>query len=162
MTHDKFIAIYLNDHLAIATAESEIAKRCERSNRGTALGDFLAELIADVDTDRGQLANVMDVLGVARQRTKPWAAWAGEKAGRLKLNGQIRGYSDLSRLIEIEGLMLLVSAGRELWASLKAAGPSGAGLGLPDYDVLIERADARHAELQSHHLEAARTALRDP
>jgi len=42
----------------------------------------------------------MEELGVSRSRLKPAGAWVLEKLGRVKLNGQLRGYSPLSRLLE--------------------------------------------------------------
>ena len=52
---------------------------------------------------------------------KPAVAWIAEKAGRLKLNGQIRGYSPLSRLVELEGLEVGVTGKRSLWQALSRA-----------------------------------------
>ena len=43
----------------------------------------------------------MDDLGVG-SRAKDGAAWVAEKLGRLKTNGQLTGYSPLSRLVELE------------------------------------------------------------
>ena len=40
----------------------------------------------------------MDELGVERRGRKPAIGWIGEKVGRLKPNGQLRGYSPLSRV----------------------------------------------------------------
>ena len=42
-------------------------------------------------------------------RLKVAGAWAGEKAGRLKLNGHLTGYSPQSRVIELEGLVVGVT-----------------------------------------------------
>ena len=43
-------------------------------------------------------------LGFRESKTKEAVAGVGEKVGRLKLNGQIRGYSPLSRVLELEAL----------------------------------------------------------
>ena len=46
--------------------------------------------------------------------------WTGEKLGRLKLNGQLLGYSPLSRLIELEGLMLGIAGKLAMWIALSS------------------------------------------
>ena len=61
---------------------------------------------------------MIDGLGYSRSKVKPAAAWTAEKLGRLKLNGQLRGYSPLSRLIELEGLLIGISGKIGLWQTL--------------------------------------------
>src|SRR4051794_23279422 len=104
--NDKLVRIYLNDHLAGAMAGLELAKRCCSNNEGTRLGDSLQRLIGEIHSDRDDLEQLMEALGVPKDPVKRLAGWATEKLGRLKLNGQLTGYSDLSRLIELEGLCL--------------------------------------------------------
>jgi hypothetical protein len=97
------LAIYLNDHLAGATAGVELARRLRASNEGDPeLGPALAEVCADIEADRETLKAAMDRLGVGQSKLKPLAAVLGERLGRLKLNGQLWGYSPLSRLYELE------------------------------------------------------------
>ncbi len=61
----------------------------------------------------------MDRLGVGQSKLKPLAAVLGERVGRLKLNGQLRGYSPLSRLDELELLQIGVAGKRRLWRALE-------------------------------------------
>ena len=75
----------------------------------------------------------MTTLGVGPDRFKVAGAWAGEKAGRLKLNGHLTSYSPQSRVIELEGLVVGVTGKRCLWvgaaphrAAGAAARPGGA------------------------------------
>src|SRR5688572_4148883 len=102
----RLLNIYLNDHLAGATAGLEVARRCRSSNSGTRLAEFLTELIAGIDADKVQLEARMSALGAPQDRLKLTGAWLAEKIGRWKLNGQLAGYSPLSRLIELEGLKM--------------------------------------------------------
>ena len=44
-------------------------------------------------------------LGFGADKLKNVAAWGLEKVGRLKLNGELTGYSPLSRMVELEGLL---------------------------------------------------------
>ena len=123
----KLLGIYLNDHLAGSVVGVELAKRAASNNEGSELGDFLAELAEDIEEDRDTLKSVMNHFGVTENRVKMPIAWAAEKVGRLKPNGQITGYSPLSRLIELEGLALGVTGKLALWRSLAATqiGPGG-------------------------------------
>ena len=61
----------------------------------------------------------MDRLGVRKDPLKPAAAWMAEKLGRLKLNGQLSGYSPLSRVVELEGLHIGITGKLELWKALE-------------------------------------------
>jgi hypothetical protein len=57
----------------------------------------------------------MSTLGIDASPLTPAGAWLLEEAGRLKLNGQVRGHSPLSPLVELEGLEAGVSGKRSLW-----------------------------------------------
>jgi hypothetical protein len=82
----------------------ELSRRAAAENQGTALGDFLQVLYAEIVDDRRTLRAVMNALGIDASPVKPAGAWLLERAGRLKLNGQLRGYSPLSPLVELEVL----------------------------------------------------------
>jgi len=101
--------IYLNDHLAGAMVGVELSRRVAKSNRATPSGEFLGRLHREIVEDRRTLQAVARALGAESSPMKPAFAWIAEKAGRLKPNGQIRGYSPLSRLVELEGLEIGVT-----------------------------------------------------
>lgn len=96
---DKLLSIYLNDHLAGAAAGLELARRTLSNNEGTSYESFLRDLVQAIEEDKTELESLMDTLGISHDRLKQGAAWVAEKAGRLKLNGQLTGYSPLSRLV---------------------------------------------------------------
>jgi hypothetical protein len=151
------LATYLNDHLAGSTVGVELARRARGSNRGGELGGFLAELTAEIEDDRETLEEVMRAVDVGRDRVKVVGAWAGEKVGRLKLNGRLLGYSPLSRLVELEGLRLGVEGKACLWRLLRElADPRLSGF---DFDALLARAERQRDELELRRLEAGRLAL---
>jgi hypothetical protein len=156
---NKLLRIYLNDHLAGSAAGRELAKRCLKNNAGNALGRYLHELLPQIEEDQAVLESVLDRLGEPKDRVKPAFAWAVEKVGRLKLNGQLTGYSDLSRLLEVEGLSLGVEGKLSLWATLKELAPSEARLASYDFDAMIERAVHQREVLEEHRREAARIAF---
>lgn len=154
-----YLKIYLEDHYAGATAGLELARRAAGANSGTAYGDVLERIAREVEEDRDSLRAIMTVLGVGPDRFKVAGAWAGEKAGRLKLNGHLTGYSPQSRVIEIEGLVLGVTGKRCLWTGLRHVAPQESGLDLEELDRLVERADRQLAELEEQRLKAVSEAV---
>jgi hypothetical protein len=149
----RLLSIYLNDHLAGATAGLELARRARGANEGTELGRFLARLSAEIAADRRTLEWLIDELGIRRDRVKAIAAWGAEKVGRLKLNGQLIGYSPLSRLVELELLQVGITGKLLMWQALERrfAEPPG-GLNLRE---LIERAEGQRSEVERYRLQAA-------
>ena len=151
------LGIYLNDHAAAAVAGLELARRCQASNRGTALGRDLAIFVTEAGEDREQVLRLLRRLGVPEDRKKRAAAFVAERVARLKLNGQLLGYSDLSRLVELEALCSGVEAKLSLWRSLQqVAGGEAVGA---DLDHLVARAQRHREMLEGHRLEAARRAF---
>jgi cell division protein FtsB len=148
------LEIYLNDHLAGATGGVELARRLRASNRDDAVfGETLSRVCAEIEADRTVLEQVIEGLGYSRSKVKPAAAWVAEKLGRLKLNGQLRGYSPLSRLIELEGLLIGITGKIGLWQTLAEL---GAGEDLDaDLEQLTARAAAQRAAIDDLHRIAA-------
>jgi hypothetical protein len=156
---DKRLAIYLNDHLAGAKLGVELARRlCASNEDDPELGPQLAALCVEIEADRKTLMAVMDRLGVGRGRIKPAAALIAERLGRLKPNGQLRGYSPLSRLDELEMLQIGIAGKRRLWLALAhSRAEQLEGFDLPG---LAERAAAQLRRAEPLHLGAAARALR--
>ena len=155
---EELLAIYLNDHLAGSTAGVELARRLQESNEDDReFGPTLAEICAEIDADRETLKAVMDRLEVDQGKLKPLLAVLGERLGRLKLNGLLRGYSPLSRLDELELLQVGVAGKRRLWRALEHTHAAD----LPGFELgaLAERATVQLRRLEALHLEAATLAL---
>ena len=142
-----------------ATGGLELARRASGSNDGTPIGEFLARLAEEIEEDRDILKEIMDELGVRADPVKNAMGWGAEKLGRLKPNGQLTGYSPLSRIVELEGLHVGISGKLSLWQNLRAVfGEEVAGRNL---DGLISRAQRQLDELAEHRGEAARVAFED-
>jgi hypothetical protein len=156
---DRLIAIYLNDHLAAATGALELARRAAGSNAGNDYGPFLAELAGEIEDDLHALEVVMERLAVGRDRLKVAAGWAAEKAGRLKLNGQLLGYSPLSRVVELEMLSLGVEGKLSLWRVLEPLAADDPRLRDVDVTDLMTRARSQRRRLEPRRLRAAREAF---
>lgn len=153
----KLLGIYLNDHLAGATAGHELAKRTAKSNDGTGFGAPLQEICEEIASDRQALAKIMGDLGISEDVLKQKAAFVGEKLGRLKLNGQLTGYSPLSRVVEIEALALGTSGKLALWRSLQHVDGVTS-----DVEGLIRRAEDQIDRLEKLRLEAVTKAWASP
>ena len=154
----ELLAIYLNDHLAGATLAVELARRLRAGNQDDPeFGAVLAEICTEIEADRDTLKTVMDQLGVGQGKLKPLAAVLGERLGRLKLNGQLWGYSPLSRLDELELLQIGVAGKRRLWRALEHT--HAGDLSGFDLDALAERATEQLRRLEALHLKAAALAL---
>jgi hypothetical protein len=155
----RYLGIYLNDHLAGAALGVGVARRLHESNKDeAALAKPLAQVCAEIEADRGTLEALMRRLGIRRGSVKPALASAGEKLGRLKPNGQLIGYSPLSRLIELELLLIGITGKRQLWKALDQA--LGGSLEEFDFGRLAERAARQREVVDELHRDAARRALR--
>jgi hypothetical protein len=155
----RYLPTYLNDHLAGATDGTELSKRAASSNEGTEYGDFLAELSREIAEDRATLELLMDRLDVKKDPIKTIAARAAERIGRLKPNAHLTSYSPLSRLEELEILVLGVTGKLGLWKALLALAPTDDRLDAEELDVLIDRAARQLQGVESHRLRAAEEAL---
>lgn len=156
------LRVYLNDHLAGAKAGIRLARRCRDSNTGTALGDLLDELTDELRSDYTALHRAITGLGLPVARPKQAMAVAAEWVGRFKLNGQLAGYSSLSRLVELEGLCAGVEAKRSLWISLLEIEDHEPALRALDVQELARRAEAQRHRLEDHRRAAAAEALGPP
>jgi hypothetical protein len=156
---DDLLRIYMNDQLALGVGWRELAHRAARENQGTELGAALADVATQIREDVETFEALMRRLGFARDRLKIGAAIATERLGRLKPNGQLRGYSPLSRFVELDVLVMGIEGKVTLWENLRDL--AGLGERLPDVDFerLIARARAQRALLEPFHREAGREAL---
>src|ERR1700684_2344041 len=145
-TRSGMLGIYLNDHLAGATAGSDLAHRMVRSHRGREEAGPLSRLAAEIAQDRAALLNIMASLGVTVRLYKVGAAWIGEKAGRLKFNGRLLARSPLSDLEELELLRLGVEGKAAGWRTLRTLADTDERLDPGHLDELMSRA-RRQADL---------------
>ena len=152
--HD-LLGIYLNDHLAGATGGSELARRAARSAQGTAADGALQRFAADVGQDRLALLDLMATLGVPVRAYKIGAAWVGEKAARLKLNGYLMTRSPLSSLEELEMLRLGVEGKAAGWRTLRTLADKDPRLDSGRIDELIVRAQRQADVLEELRVRAA-------
>lgn len=151
--NERFLSPYLTDRDAALTAGVEVARRTLNSNRGTAYEAPLEQAVAALEADQRLLHRIMAAHGVRRSALKTRGAWLGEKLGRLKLNGRLTGYSPLSRVVELDGIVAIVSLSAGLWQGLAPL------LGDAEVDAAAERADATLGALTAIRPDAVREAL---
>jgi hypothetical protein len=156
---DDRLSIYLNDHLAGSTVGVELARRIEGSNRSTSYGPVLERLAREIEEDRRTLEDIMERLSVRPDRLKIAFAWGAEKAGRLKLNGELIRYSPLSRLEELEGLSLGVEGKLAMWQTLSDTHADDPRLSGIDFEELIKRARSQRRRLEQERRRAAHEAV---
>ena len=149
------LGIYLNDHLAGATGGVALAHRIAGSHHDPAQRMTLQRLAADIAHDRRALLDLMAVLEVPVRHYKISAAWAAEKAARLKLNGRLLARSPLSSLEELEMLRLGVEGKAAGWRTLQELAGTDSRLNHDTLDELMARARQQAGLLEELRVQAA-------
>lgn len=156
---DRLLGIYLNDHLAGSVAAEQVARRTLGAEREGPVAEFLRGFIGELQEDRGEVVALMERLGVPRNPLKSGAAWAAEKAGRLKLNGRLLTRSPLSLVEELEFLLLSVEGKVAMWRLLRELQARGSSFGEIDLQQLIDRGNRQRDELERLRVDAAARAF---
>lgn len=159
-TGPDLLGIYLNDHLAGATAGTERARYLAKTSRDTELAPDVGALATEIAQDREILKELMRRLDVPRRQYKIYLGWAMEKAGRLKTNGRLVRRSPLSTLIELEALRMAVTGKLAGWQALRRLSDSEERLDPQLLDDLLDRAHRQLRTLEELHLRQATTPLR--
>ena len=147
----RHLAIYLNDHLAGSTTGIELVKRAARQYDGTPLGEFFVGIGAEIEQDRDALKELMAANAIDEDRYKMAAAWALEKAARLKFNGALLRRSPLTPFVELETLALGIRGKEELWRALRANPADDATAAR--LDELIARAESQQEAVERKRVE---------
>ena len=153
----RYLAIYLNDHLAGSTGAIEMVERGAKQYEGSELGAFFSRIGTEIEEDRATLEAIMARNGIPQQAYKRAAAWIAEKAGRLKFNGALLRRSPLTPLVELETLAVGIQGKHALWRALQATPPDPETAAQVDY--LVERAERQFDAVEQHRIEVAREAL---
>lgn len=151
--------IYLQDHLAGAAFGYELAEHCRRRNERSEFGAPLGELTPEIAADRRTLIALMQQVGAERSNVKVSAAWLSEKARRLKPNGRLLTYTPLTRVVELEGLVVGIAGKRALWRTLENVASYEGELDGYDFAALAERAEDQLRRVERLRLQAARLAF---
>jgi hypothetical protein len=134
--------------------------RAVRTEPDRRRSETLRSLAVDVEQDLTVLRRCAAALGVARPRGREVAALVAERAGRLKLNGRIRGVSPLSPVVESEALILAVTGKAQLWKVLALADVARQLPADVELDEMARRAVAQQRILEALHEAQVLDALR--
>ena len=156
---DRLLGIYMNDQLALGVLWREVARRAQRNNRGSELGEALARVAAAIAEDVATFERIMRRLGIPKSVLKVPLAITSERVGRLKLNGRLFEYSPLSRFAELDFLAQGIEGKKVLWANLRDFAGLAARVPDVDFDRLIERAEQQRAEIEPFRARAGHEAL---
>ena len=157
---NELLRIYMNDQLALGVLWREVAERTRRENAGSELGDTLAVVAAGIAEDVETFETIMRRLGLTRNPVKTSLAVAAERVARLKLNGRVRGYSPLSRFVELDFLAMGIDGKKLLWSNLRDLAGIAERMPDVDFDALIARAEQQRAALEPFRAQAGAEALR--
>lgn len=148
------IAVYLRDHETAAQAGLRAFRRVAGSHRARPWGSDLAHLERQIREDLRTEQRILRARRVRRRRLAGPLAGVGERLGRLKGNGAVLRRSPTTDVVELEGLIAIVTAKRSHWRTLELA-----DLADVDASALVARADAQLRRLVVAHEQAA-AALR--
>lgn len=152
----RWLAIYLRNHEAAASAGADLFARMAGSQATRPWGPGLVALSAEVAQDLQSLRALLRAQGVRPDPVSSLALRFGERVGRLKPNGAVVRRSPLSDLVEVEAGLDAVQAKAAGWQALRVAH----GLQAPvDLDELAHRAEDQRARLQVIHATVAATVL---
>jgi len=115
------LPIYMDDHFAMIAGELELIQRVAGENASHELGPFLETYQVEVETQRNLLQGLLATQGQRPSQAKQTISWLAEKLGRLKPNDAWSGYTNLARVLELEGLIAAAHARQLLWETLRRA-----------------------------------------
>ncbi len=147
-TDTSWVAFYLRDHMALATAGVNLFARVADGHSKPHVRAQVARLGEQMREDRSVLAQVMTDLGVRQISITMLAAVVGEVAGRFKPNGAISGRSPGADVLELEALAAAVAGKAQLWQTLQGQAHTDSRLDAGQFNDLQERA---HQQLQVLH-----------
>ncbi len=155
---DEALGIYLQDHLAGAAGAVELLEALQKRHAGEPVSALAAEILAEVEEDRGALKDLAERVGGGSHPVKEGAAWLAEKATRVKVGRGTAG--ELGAFEALEALALGIWGKRALWRALAVLSASDSRLQGLDLDRLITRAESQHARVEEFRLRTAPNALR--
>lgn len=156
---NQYLGIYLNDQLAMGVLWRDMARRAQRNNQGTELGEALAAVAQGITEDVATVREIMRRVGVRMNPVKPMLAAGAERLGRFKLNGSLTSYSPLSRFVELELLTMGIEGKKQLWATLRDLAGFATTIPEIDFAALVERAEQQRVTLEPFRVRAGTEAL---
>jgi hypothetical protein len=148
--------VYLNDHLAGATAGVNLAQMAAEEHQQDEHGPFFAEIASEIKQDYGTLERLMEELGTDKSAGKTAVAEMGSKFMAPKFKGDDDA---LNAFITIETLSIGIEGKVCMWQALKRVEDAYPTLEKFGLDELLERAQSQRDRLEAQRLEIAAQAL---
>jgi hypothetical protein len=155
---DQPLHVYLNDHLAGATAGVELVKQAAERHDGE-LGEFFAQLADEITGDLNTLTSLMDQLDAHASGAKEVLAKAGSVVSETKFSGESMDDPSFGTFLTLETLSIGVEGKLCMWKALKAVEGDVPELAAANIDTLIERAQSQRDKIEGKRLEVAGSAL---
>jgi hypothetical protein len=155
---DAPIHVYLNDHLAGATAGVDLVKQAAERHDGE-LGEFFGELADEISGDYNTLTSLVDQMNVQGSGAKEVLAKAGASISSTKFSGESIDDPEFGTFLTLETLSIGVEGKLCMWKALKVVQGEYPELESTDIDTLIERAQSQRDRLEGKRLEVAGGAL---
>ena len=153
------LGIYLNDHLAGATAGTELAHRMARSHGDGQDSGTLRRLAAEIARTAPPCWTSWPP-SVSRSGVTRWAPPGSGRGSGLKFNGRLFARSPLSNLEELEMLRLGVEGKAAGWRTLRTLADTDTRLDPGRLDDLISRARRQADALEDLRVAAASQVVR--
>jgi len=153
------LGTYLNGHLAGANAGVATAERLAGRIDTEPTAGTLAQLVADISSDREQLQLIVDRLGVSGHPVKKAVGRVLGEAPRLAVAEVMTGSEHLSVLLETETLAMGIDGKLALWEALVAVVPAHPRLAEFDLAALTARARDQRRRVEEIRLAAARQSF---
>lgn len=98
----RLLAVYLNDHVAGATAGQHRMAHTAEVLAGTPVGPLLAQVADELAEEREHAEAVLDAVGRPHNRAKRLLAGLAEVVARVKPSGRLAHRSPATTLLEVE------------------------------------------------------------
>lgn len=149
---------YLNDHIAGATAGTNLAKMASEEHQTDEHGPFFSEIYAEIQADYETLQELATALGVDLSASKTALAEVGSKMMGPKFTA---GDDDeLNAFVTLETLSIGVEGKVCMWKALKTVEGDYEAFKQFDIDELLGRAESQREKLETQRQKLAPQALK--
>ena len=149
---------YLNDHIAGATAGTNLAKMASEEHQTDEHGPFFSEIYADIQADYETLQELATALGVDLSASKTALAEVGSKMMGPKFTAG--DDDDLNAFVTLETLSIGVEGKVCMWKALKTVEGDYEAFKQFNIDELLGRAESQREKLETQRQKMAPQALK--
>jgi len=147
---------YLRDHIAGANAAIEVVSLLLEHAEEPELIRLLPALMIELNEDKATLESLANSVGTGASIFKESAAWIGARVLSLKIR---EGKSPFGAFEGLEFLSLGIQGKLQLWKALERSATVKSATDQVDLRLLMERAEAQHARVETLRLFFAGVAL---